>query len=182
MSAEFTEGPRSFYDGVMDMCLPCMGREGDRCVFTPNDNDQTWVMTAVRQAQPNRLHQVRRFRSDGSPMPFPACQNGTITECYFQEDGNVPLDTDACYDAVFGQTDDGLLPPPDWDGGDKPIKSARKSRKSKKPAVAVAQARVEQCPFYVCAGQSYRAANGVIVFDHAACKCADKSATRSVRR
>jgi hypothetical protein len=184
MSSEFT-GPRSYYDTTMDMCLPCVGAGGDRCVFTPSDNDQSWIMQAARRAAP-ALRTVRRFRADGTPEPFPACDAsaGTIVDCYFQEDGNYPNDIDSCYDAAYGTGDDLPLPSPDWNGNNTPQPSPYSSsrRKAKTQAAAVAQARSAQCPFYVCSGGAYRAANGVIAFSHEACRCADKTAAKAVKK
>lgn len=184
MSAEFS-GPRSYYDTGMDMCLPCIGSGGDRCVFTPADNDQSWIMQAARRAVPVR-RTTPRIREDGKPQSYPACDAsaGTIVDCYFQEDGNTPNDTDVCYEMVFGAEEgDGGFPAPDWysDNTPQPPPYSAK-RRGGNQAQAVAYERAAQCPFYVCSGAGYSAANGAIAFPHSACKCADKAAARAVKK
>jgi hypothetical protein len=182
MSSEFS-GPTSYYDTVMDMCLPC----GDaRCVFPEGDSDQTWIMQAARRAQGGaRKVQAGRRALSTAGTPFPPCDlsAGTITDCYFQEDGDAPSDVDVCYETVFGSEGD-ALPPPDWEGNNQPYTPPYFAPRSGavKPATAVAQARVQQCPFYVCAAQTYRGGNGIVAFDHASCKCASAEAARAVRR
>lgn len=178
MSAEFS-GPTSYYDTVMDMCLPCNSLQGNQCVFAPTDNDQTWIMRAARKG--GMMAPQRRYRADGAPEPYPPCSGDGITNCYFQEDGDAPSDVDVCYDAVFGGSDEGVLPPPDWEGNVQPYNPPY-SAGMIKPSAAVAQARLQQCPFYVCAAQTYRSGNGVVAFDHSSCKCAGPQAARAVRK